>query len=84
MHLLEQLGANETLASVYGIGKACLITADIVVGLFDSSVIKGYVFAPADPHPLIKDLEKWPKEAADATTAYRSVADNRYLFEVHH
>jgi hypothetical protein len=34
VHLLEQLGANETSASVYGIGKACLITADIVVGLF--------------------------------------------------
>jgi hypothetical protein len=29
VHLLEQLGANETLASVYGLGKACLITADI-------------------------------------------------------
>ena len=84
VHLLEQLGANETLASVYGIGKACLITADIVVGLFDSGVIKGYVLAPADPHPLIKDLENWPKETADATTAYRSVADNWYLFEVHH
>jgi hypothetical protein len=82
--LLERLGANETLASVYGLGKACLIAADITVGLFDSGVIKGYVFAPSDPHLLVKDLEKWPSDVADATTAYRPVADNWYLFEVHH
>ncbi len=55
VHLLERLGANETSASVYGLGKACLITADITVGLFDNGVIKGYVFAPSDPHPLVKD-----------------------------
>jgi endonuclease YncB( thermonuclease family) len=84
VHLLEQLGANETLASVYGLGKACLITADITVGLFDNGVIKGYVFAPSNPHPLVKDLENWPSDIADATTAYRPVADNWYLFEVHH
>jgi endonuclease YncB( thermonuclease family) len=84
VHLLEQLRANETLASVYGLGKACLITADITVGLFDNGVIKGYVFAPSNPHPLVKDLENWPSDVADATTAYRPVADNWYLFEVHH
>jgi endonuclease YncB( thermonuclease family) len=84
VHLLEQLDANETLASVYGIGKACLITADIVVGLFDNGVIKGYVLKPSDPRPLVEDLENWPKETADATTAYKPVADDWYLFEVHH
>ena len=84
VHLLEQLDANETLASVYGIGKACLITADIVVGLFDNGVIKGYVLKPSDPSPLVEDLENWPKETADATTAYKPVADGWYLFEVHH
>jgi endonuclease YncB( thermonuclease family) len=84
IYLLELLGANETLASVYGLGKACLITADITVGLFDNGVIKGYVFAPSDPHPLVKDLENWPSDVADATTAYRPVGDNWYLFEVHH
>lgn len=84
VHLLEQLDANETLASVYGIGKACLITADIVVGLFDNGVIKGYVLKPSDPRPLVEDLENWPKETADATTAYKPVADGWYLFEVHH
>jgi hypothetical protein len=84
VHLLEQLGANETLASVYGLGKACLITADITVGLFDNGVIKGYVYAPSDPRPLVKNLENWPSDVADATTAYRPVADNWYLFEVHH
>jgi hypothetical protein len=40
--LLEQLGANKTLASVYGLGKACRIPADITVGVFDNGVIKGY------------------------------------------
>ena len=84
VHLLEQLDANETLASVYGIGEACLITADIVVGLFDNGVIKGYVLKPSDPRPLVEDLENWPKETADATTAYKPVADGWYLFEVHH
>jgi endonuclease YncB( thermonuclease family) len=84
VHLLEQLGANETLASVYGLGKACLITADITVGLFDNGVIKGYVFAPFDPRPLVKDLENLPSDVANATTAYRQVADNWYLFEVRH
>jgi endonuclease YncB( thermonuclease family) len=82
--LLEKLGANETLSSVYGIGKVCLITADIVLGLFDNGIIKGYVFSPSDPHPLFKDLEHWPSDAADVTTAYRPVADDWYLFEVHH
>jgi endonuclease YncB( thermonuclease family) len=84
VHLLEQLGANDTLASIYGLGKACLITADITAGLFDNGVIKGYVFAPSDPHPVVKDLENWSADVADATTAYRPVADNWYLFEVHH
>ena len=84
IHLLELLGANETLASVYGLGKTCLITADITVGLFDNGVIKGYVFAPSDPHPLVKDLENWPSDVADATTAYRPVGDSWYLIEVHH
>jgi hypothetical protein len=66
------------------LGKACLITADITVGLFDNGVIKGYVFAPSDPRPLVKDLENLPSDVANATTAYRQVADNWYLFEVHH
>jgi endonuclease YncB( thermonuclease family) len=84
VHLLEQLGANETLASVYGLGRACLITADITVRLFDNGVIKGYVYAPSDPRPLVMDLENWPSDVANATTAYRPVADNWYLFETHH
>jgi endonuclease YncB( thermonuclease family) len=84
VHLLEELHANETLSGVYGLGKVCLIVADITVGLFDNGVIKGYVLAPTHPQPLVKDLEHWPPEAADATTAYEPLADGWYLFEVHH
>jgi hypothetical protein len=82
IRLLEQLDANESLANVCGLGKVCLSTADITVGLFDNGVIKGYVFVPSDPHPLLKDLENRPSDVGDATTAYRPVADNWYLFEV--
>ncbi|TLZ51836.1 MAG: hypothetical protein E6K22_10785 [Gammaproteobacteria bacterium] len=82
--LLAKLDANEQLVGVAGLGEACLVVADVTYGLFDNGVIKGYVLSPSDPHPLVKDLENWPSDVIDATTAYRLVADNWYLFEVHH
>jgi hypothetical protein len=82
--LLNQLGANEKLASVYGLGKACLIMSDITFGLFDNGIIKGYVYAPMNPKPIVSDLESWPPNLSDETTAFRHVADNWYLFEIHH
>jgi len=82
--LLNQLGAHEKLASVYGLGKACLIISDITFGMFDNGIIKGYVYAPANPKPIVADLENWPPNLADETTAFRPVADKWYLFEVHH
>jgi len=84
VHLLERLDANETLSGVYGLGRVCLITADIVYGAFDTGIIKGYVLSPSDPHPLVEDLEDWPPAFADATTAYKRLADGWYLFELHH
>lgn len=82
--VLNQLGANEKLASVYGLGKVCLIMSDIAFGMFDNGIIKGYVYAPTNPKPIVSDLEHWPSNLSDETTAFRPVADNWYLFEVHH
>lgn len=82
--LLVRLDANERLVNVFGIGEPCLVVADIVYGLFDNGIIKGYVYSPARPQPLAQDLEHWPPEMADATTAYRLIGDNWYLFVVRH
>ena len=84
LDLLEKLDANEQLVSVFGTGEPCLIVADILYGLFDNGIIKGYVFSPADPQPLVQDLDHWTPEMTDATTAYRHIRDNWYLFIVHH
>ena len=82
--LLTKLGANKQLVNVVGSGEICLVIADIVYGYFDNGVIKGYVYSPSDPHPLLDDLENWPSDIEDAATAYRLVADQWYLFEVQH
>jgi hypothetical protein len=82
--LLVKLDANEQLVGVFGTGEPCLIVADILYGLFDNGIIKGYVFSPANPQPLVQDLDHWPPEMADATTAYKPIGDNWYLFVVHH
>jgi hypothetical protein len=58
--------------------------AAILYGLFDNGIIKGYVFSPANPQPLVHDLEHWTPDIADATTAYRLIGDNCYLFVVRH
>jgi endonuclease YncB( thermonuclease family) len=82
--LLEKLGVNETIANVLGLGQLSLVKADITVGLFDNGIIKGYVYAPANPQPIVNDLEDWPPELTNVTTAYRSIGDNWYLFELRH
>jgi hypothetical protein len=84
VRLLAKLDANETLAGVYGLGKASLIAADITYGLFDNGIIKGCVLLPSDPRPVVADLDNWPPEAANATTAFKALSDNWYLFELHH
>jgi hypothetical protein len=81
---LGKLDANEQLTDVAGSADACLIVSDILYGMFDNGVIKGYVLSPFDPRPLVKDLENWPPELVDATIAYRRVAEQWYLFEIHH
>jgi hypothetical protein len=82
--LLVRLDANEQLVSVFGAGQPCLIVADILYGLFDNGIIKGYVFSPTDPQPLAQDLDHWPSEMAGATMAYRLIGDNWYLFMERH
>jgi hypothetical protein len=82
--LLKKLDANEQLVNVVGTGKICLVVADIIYGLFDNGVIKGYVYSQSEPGPLVDDLENWPSDIEYAATAYRVVADHWYLFEVHH
>jgi hypothetical protein len=82
--LLNKLGVNEELTGVVGLGKFCLITTDIIYGIFDSGIIKGYVFSPTDPHPLIDDLEHRGELSLDATTAYRKIDEDWYLFESAH
>jgi hypothetical protein len=82
--LLVKLDANEQLVNVYGAGETCLIVADIVYGLIDNGIIKGYVYSPADPQPLVQNLDHWTPEMADATTAYKLIGDNWYLFVVLH
>jgi hypothetical protein len=84
VNLLAKLDANEQLVGVAGLGETRLVVADITYGLCDNGVIKGYALSPSNPHPLVKDLDIWPSDITDATTAYRLVADNWYLFEVHH
>ena len=73
--------ANERLTGVQGLGEVCLVVADITYGLFDNGVIKGYVFAPVSPAPIVGDLDDSPGESA---TKYRRVDENWYLFEVQH
>ena len=68
----------------YGSGETCLIVADILYGLLDNGIIKGYVYSPADPQPLVQNLEHWTPEMATATTAYRLIRDNWYVFVVLH
>ncbi len=81
--VLHQLDANEQTTGVDGLGRACLIMADITYGLFDSGVIKGYVWSPSSPTPLVEDLDQW-RANSTTTTAYRTVADEWYLFELVH
>jgi hypothetical protein len=81
---LVKLDANEELVGVAGLGEVCLIVAGITYGLFDNGVIKGYVYAPADPRPVVGDLDNWPTGIEDVMTAYRPMGDNWYLFELHH
>ncbi len=80
---MKQLGANRELTGVYGIGVACLVTADIVYGIFDTGVIKGYVLSPFDPRPLLDDLDHSPDDVT-ASTVYRRIDDRWYLFVVQH
>lgn len=82
--LVKELGVNQETTGVVGLGKFCLITSDIVYGIFDTGVIKGYVFSPGDPHPLVEDLEEHGGWDRNATTAYRKVDEGWYLFEVEH
>ena len=70
--LLEKLGVNETIADVVGLGQLSLVKADIIIGIFDNRIIKGYVHSLLNPEPIVKDLEDWPLELANASTAYRS------------
>jgi len=82
--LLEKLGVNETIANVVGLGQLSLVKADIIVGLFDNGTIKGYVYAPTNPQPIVKDLEDWPPGLKNVDTAYRSIGNNWYLFVLRH
>jgi endonuclease YncB( thermonuclease family) len=82
--LLEKLGVNETIANVLGLGQLSLVKADIIVGLFDNGIIKGYVYSPLNPQPIVEDLEDWPPELLNVNTAYRSIGNGWYLFELRH
>lgn len=83
VRLLKKLGVNQELTGVAALGKFCLITTDIIYGLFDNGVIKGYVFSPADPHPLVSNLET-QGSASDEATRYRKIGGNWYMFELVH
>jgi hypothetical protein len=75
---------NETIANVFGLGQLSLVKADILFGPFDNGIIKGYVYAPRNPQPIVKDLEDWPPELSNVDTAYRSIGNDWYLFELRH
>jgi hypothetical protein len=81
--VLQKLDANQETAGVDGLGRACLIMADITYGLFDNGVTKGYVWSPSNPTPLVEDLDQWRSDPT-STTAYRRIADDWYLFELVH
>lgn len=81
--ILKKLGVNEQLANVFGLGKACLIKADIAYGIVDVGEIKGYVFAPSNPRPVILDLDLWDPSTAPSTV-FRPIGDGWYLFRVDH
>jgi hypothetical protein len=74
--LLEKLGVNETIANVVGLGQLSLVKADIIVGLFDNGTIKGYVYAPTNPQPIVKDLEDWPPDLKNVDTAFQNSGVN--------
>lgn len=82
--LLRKLGVNHELTGVVELGKFCLITNDITYGITDTGVIKGYVFAPTDPQPLVDDLENHGRLDGNAITAYRKIDQDWYLFELVH
>jgi hypothetical protein len=82
--LLVKLDANEQLVGVFGTGEPCLIVADILYGLLDNGIIKGYVFSPLTRSRWFKTLitglpkyrtPQWPTDSS---------GDNWYLFVVHH
>jgi hypothetical protein len=54
VHLLKKVGANRGLVGVYGIGKVCLITADIVYGIF-ASVRKSASCRSPDLRQIVKE-----------------------------
>jgi hypothetical protein len=81
--VLQKLDANQKTVDIDGLGRACLIMADITYGLFDNGVIKGYVWSPRRPTPLVDDLDEWRSDSI-ATTTYRHVAEDWYLFELVH
>jgi hypothetical protein len=74
--LFNKLGVNQELTGVVSLGKFCLITTDIIYGIIDTGIIKGYVFSLGDPHPLIDDLEHRGELDLDATTAYRKIDED--------
>ena len=82
----EKVGKHGESGSrnVVGLGQLSLVKADIIVGLFDNGTIKGYVYAPANPQPIVKDLEDWPPDLSNVDTAYRSIGNNWYLFVLRH
>jgi hypothetical protein len=81
--VLQKLDANQETVGVDGLGRACLIMADITYGLFDNGVIKGYVWSPSNLAPSVEDLDQW-RSSSTTTTAYRRIADDWYLFELVH
>jgi hypothetical protein len=88
VQLLKKLGVNHELTGVVGIGKVCLVTTDIVYGIFDSGVIKGYVWSTTEPTSIVDDLEQNTAAPSQSSTEvpirYRHVEGNWYLFELYH
>jgi hypothetical protein len=81
--LLVQLDANAELVGVGGLDDVCLVVADILYGVFDNGVIKGYVFRRDEPYPIVDDLDH-SDVGTDGSTVYRRAEGGWYLFEIQH
>ena len=83
VRLVRQLNTNGEISGIDNLGDVCLVVSDIVYGAFDNGIIKGFVFGPKNPIPVVESLDS-PAAEISGGTAYRQLDGDWYLFEMQH